>query len=693
MLDDLVFAVLILLALSVPFAFSVERMVIGATTIYKQIGWFAAFFGATFVVLYLSHPAFAIANTPIIIFLGFAIVVMSVVVIAIIMRKFEVELKALQGMGTTVHAIDVSRVSTFIAAMHMGISTMRRRPLRTALTAITIILLTFTILCFASFGTQLGIITLFSEPSPAYSGAFVHRVDRKAMSSNVLDIFHGRWRDKVSICRREWVCPETKSDVGLLLTRHDGSKPRTISGVLGLQPDEVRRRADLTKLLGDGLDDGSVLLTRSVAYDMSVKPGDTVMLHGRSLRVGRLLDPVAVSAAKDMDGSSILPVNFTELTSVQQAPQQKQQEQNAETMLAQRHWTSLASDRIAVVSANTAHSMGSGLYAVTLYTADTAQATEVAEDLARMLPFPIAATRSNGVYLHVLGTTLAASGVADLFFPILLGGLVIFGTMLGSVADREREIYTFSALGLAPRHVATLFFAESMVYSLVGGMGGYLLAQGSLKILTLLAGYGVSVPEINMSSTNTMVTILIVMATVLVSAIYPAIKASKSANPGLMRTWRAPAPDGDVLDIVFPFTVSEYDITGVVSFLKEHFDSHSDTGLGRFMARDTRLVKDARNNLGLDATVALAPFDLGVSQTFAMRSAPSEIPGIDEVQLRLERLSGQPKDWRRLNKVFLDELRRQFLIWRSIPQEAMETYRQQTLTMLGADGVQAEDEQ
>jgi hypothetical protein len=265
--------------------------------------------------------------------------------------------------------------------------------------------------------------------------------------------------------------------------------------------------------------------------------------------------------------------------------------------------------------------------------------------------------------------------------------------MLGSVADREREIYTFSALGLAPRHVATLFFAESMVYSLVGGMGGYLLAQGSLKILTLLAEYGVSVPEINMSSTNTMVTILIVMATVLISAIYPAIKASKSANPGLMRSWRAPDPDGDVLDIVFPFTVSEYDITGVVSFLKEHFDGHSDTGLGRFMARDAQLVKDDRKNLGLDAMVALAPFDLGVSQTFAMRSAPSEIAGIDEVQLRLERISGQPKDWRRLNKVFLDDLRRQFLIWRSIPQEAMETYRQQTLTMLGAAARQAEDEQ
>jgi len=277
--------------------------------------------------------------------------------------------------------------------------------------------------------------------------------------------------------------------------------------------------------------------------------------------------------------------------------------------------------------------------------------------------------------------------VGDLLFPVLLGGLVIFGTMLGSVADREKEIYTFSALGLAPPHVASLFFAEAMVYSVLGGMGGYLIAQGTMKILTLLSAYGlVQVPEMNYSSTNAIITILIVMATVLVSAIYPAAKASKSANPGLLRTWRPPPPKGDVYDIVFPFTVSEYDLTGVVSFLKEHFDNFSDTGLGAFMARHTRMVKDADGNLGLHAYLALAPFDLGVTQQFELRSAPSEIKGIDEVHIRLVRKSGQPGDWLRLNRNLFDDLRTQFLLWRSIPKETMEHYRQETLVALNREG-------
>jgi len=680
-LDDIVMAVLILLGLSVPFAFALERVIIGAATIYRQLIWFVVFFVLTFLTLYFSHPAFAIANTPIIIFLGFAIVVMSVIVISIIMRKFEAELKAMQGMRSTVHAADVSKLSTFLAAMQMGISTMRRRPLRTALTATTIVLLTFTILCFASFSTQSGIVKLFSAPKPNYTGAWLHDVNWQSMSEDILEVLQGRWGDEARLHPRYWISRQSADQAGVVLAREDGSQPATVSGLLGLDAGELGERADLAALFGSDLD-GRALLSQGVARILGVKVGDAIRVGGLPLTVGALLDPALVENLADMDGSAVLPVDFAQETSTT-----RQEAQSADDQLsAERAWTSLSADNAVVVASETARRLGAQLYGVTLYTDSDTAAVSITEDLARMLPFPVLGTRPEGVFRHVLGTVLAASGVGDLFFPVLLGGLVIFGTMLGSVSDREREIYTFSALGLAPRHVATLFFAESIVYSLIGGLGGYLLAQASVKILSVLAQYGwVRVPEMNMTSTNTIVTILIVMATVLISAVYPAIKASKSANPGLMRVWKPPAPAGDLMDMVFPFTVSEYDITGVVSFLKEHFDNYSDTGLGQFMATNPRLVREESGMLGLDSELALAPFDLGVSQTFQLRSAPSGIPGIDEVRIKLDRRSGQPKDWVRLNKVFLDDLRQQFLIWRSIPSETMEMYRERTLVAMGSN--------
>jgi len=683
-MDDLVAAVLILLALCIPFAFALERLLIGSTLIYKQVVWFAAFFLATFVILYLSHPAFAVAQAPIIIFLGFTVVVLSSLVIFIIMQKFETELKAMQGMTNTVHQADISRFNTVMAAMAMGISTMRRRPLRTALTAITIVLLTFTILVFASFDTQRGIVRLFAAPSPGYTGVLYHPPSWGTLNPDYVDLVRARWGDEADIATRHWVCPEFPGDPDFVAALADGSNPVTLKGILGVDPVELRHRPDLRALLG--IEDPDIIrdhvfMTDAVADLLGVQPGDRVIVKGISLAVGPLLSSTRFTAIVDMDNTSIIPIDYAEM----QETGAKQATGAAEDLLTQQvNWANLPTDSAVILSDDNCSRAGGKVSVIHLYTPDSAAAERIAEEYARMMDrTPIMATRQDGVYRHILGTVMAASGVGDLLFPVFLGALVIFGTMLGSVADREKEIYTFSALGLAPPHVASLFFAEALVYSVLGGMGGYLIAQGSMKILTTLATFGlVQVPEINYSSTNAIVTILIVMATVLISAIYPAIQASKSANPGLLRTWRPPPPKGDIHDIVFPFTVSAYDLTGVVSFLQEHFDHFSDTGLGAFMARDTRMVQHEDGALGLEAYLALAPFDLGVTERFELRSAPSEIPGIDEVKIRLTRKSGQPGDWVRLNRNLFDNLRTQFLLWRSIPKEAMEIYRQRTLVQL-----------
>jgi hypothetical protein len=263
----------------------------------------------------------------------------------------------------------------------------------------------------------------------------------------------------------------------------------------------------------------------------------------------------------------------------------------------------------------------------------------------------------------------------------VLGGLIVFSTMLGSVVEREKEIFTFSALGLAPPHVAMLFFAEVFIYAVLGGLGGYLLGQTVVAVLTFLSThYGiVRVPNVNYSSSTAIITILIVMATVLLSTVYPAIKASKSANPGVNRSWKIPKPVGDLHKIVFPFTVSSYDMKGIVSFLKEHLDSHNDISLGHFSAQDAEIIKISEpRTFGLQAKVWLAPFDLGVSQIFKLTVVPSSIPGIQEVNIEFQRVSGRPANWERFNRIFINDLRKQFLIWRALNHDAMETYRART---------------
>jgi hypothetical protein len=705
-IKDLVSAVLVLLLLAVPFSFALERLIIGSTSVYRQILWFGGFFTASFLALYFTHPAFAISATPLVIFLGFSVLVLSVLVIWIIMRKFEDELKEIQGLGSKVHIADVSRLSTILAAMSMGISTMRRRPLRTSLTAATIVLLTFTILCFASFDQQIGVVRTFSQPAVNYSGVFFHRVNWRSLDAQFLDILESRWGRESTVARRFWLTPEranpsapAANSAGYLVSDAAGRRQAVMRGMLGLEPAELRQRPELRRLLGEPAEADfprTVWMTQAAATRLGAQPGDTVRVGGRELKVGALLDARRVIGALDMDGSAILPVDLGAQgqTGVRE---QTGLSDGAEPAGGQASWTYLPVDSVLIGPVELCRDLGGTLRAVTVYTSEAGQAGRIADELAGMTQAPVSAAGRDGVYTHTVGSVLKASGAKDLVFPLILGGLVIFGTMLGSVADREREIYTFSALGLAPAHVASLFFAEALVFSVLGGMGGYLLAQFFLRALEFLAGFGlVTVPEMNYSSSNAIFTILIVMAVVLLSAVYPALKASRSANPGVMRGWKLPPADGDTLDILFPFTVSEYDFTGVVSFLKEHFDNYQDASLGVFMTQGTQLnitapaqygpFEDGRSGLKLelDSRIALAPFDLGVTQQLHMTSAPSEVDGIDEVRILLRRVSGEPKDWRRLNKNLLDNLRRQFLIWRALPRETIELYRGRTLERAGS---------
>lgn len=677
-LDDLVKAVLVLLLLAVPFAFALERLLVGETNIYRRILWFIAFFAATFLVLYFTHPAFAISKSPMIIFLGFSIVILSVMVIFIIIRKFETEVKAMQGVAFSVHSADVSRFRTIMAAMSMGISTMRRRPLRTALTATTIVLLTFTILCFASFGSVLGIAKRFVNPTPGYFGAFAHRVNWSLLDDGIKPVMQSVAGDNVVTCERRWLSPEAGRFFILTVARADGTMPVKLFGGVGIDARELDYRPDLRDLLGERTTafEQTIWLPDTIADQLGAREGDPLLINGRTVTLGKRISAASLGTVVEMDGSSFLPVDFEAMKLSEAEMQRADSDSETDTGTA---WETLSPNTIAIMPLALIEQLGGTPRGYLFYTKDARRASEVAENLARILQVPVAGTRADGVFNHIFGPVLKASGVEDLIMPLLLGGLVVFGTMLGSVADREKEIYTFSALGLAPPHVASLFFAEALVYSVIGGMGGYLVAQCVLGGLSMLADRGlVTVPEINYSSANAIVTILIVMCTVLVSAIYPALKASRSANPGILRGWKLPEPKGDILDIPFPFTVSDYDIGGVLRFLHEHFDHYRETGLGQFLTKYCYMVRYDNGQYGLVAEVALAPFDLGVTQEFELKSAPSEIPGIDEVRITIRRLSGQPKDWQRLNKTLLDDLRKQFLIWRALPHAVMDRYRQET---------------
>ena len=186
--QDVLKGIIFYLALLLPFSYFVERLLFGYPDIRKQIAGATVVFLAIFVFLAVFgairfvHPAFELAATPFIILLAFVILALTVVVTAFLQSKFEQEIKRLkQG----VHYADMGRLSALGAAVGLGIANMRRRPTRTALTCITLILLTFTVLSFTSVTAN---IANFARPygdssrPPGYQGFLIRDPAWSALS-------------------------------------------------------------------------------------------------------------------------------------------------------------------------------------------------------------------------------------------------------------------------------------------------------------------------------------------------------------------------------------------------------------------------------------------------------------------------------------------------------------------------------
>jgi hypothetical protein len=70
----------------------------------------------------------------------------------------------------------------------------------------------------------------------------------------------------------------------------------------------------------------------------------------------------------------------------------------------------------------------------------------------------------------------------------------------------------------------------------------------------------------------------------------------------------------------------------------------------------------------------LAPFDLGVSQHIKLETVPTDLQDVYDLRLTLNRVSGDISNWKRVNRRFLNTLRKQFLIWRTLNAAERDRY-------------------
>ncbi len=687
--NDVIKGIIFYLALLIPFAYFMERLLFGFVDIKKQIGGIAGIFIAIYMVMRFVHPAFKLTNAPEIILLAFIIMMLSVIVLLIISSKFEERMQNLKRKMTRSYESDVSRASASAAAFSLGISNMKKRKIRTFLTSATLILLTFTVLSFTSVKSFMKFNQVPRDNTPLYEGAMIRDRTWNPIEEPAYEYIKAEFKDIADVSPRAWYIPNKDFTTGKSYIKvKNGDRYAYALGLIGLTPQE-ERITGISKYIkyGDWFNDRDknvCIISDKLAELISISSKDIgesyIQMFGNKLLVKGIFNASSIVDLKDLDDENLAPVDFmiTDPESIKKFKQPKAERMSIGGGGRLESFNHLEYENVVMVPYKLVQELGGTIQSVAIKFNEGVDVRKGIENFISRLAVTLFAGIDGKVTIYSSLGLSSLSGMGNLFIPILIASLIVLNTMMGSVYERFKEIGIYSSVGLAPIHISALFIAESCVYAVLGAVAGYLLGQVVAKVLTvfdLLGGL-----TLNYSSTSAVASTLIVMATVILSTMYPARKAAELAVPDVTRKWELPEPTGDNWEFDFPFTVSGAEVLGLTVFLKDYFASYEEESVGDFYTDGANLSafkEKEETGYVLKTRAWLAPFDLGISQDFQLKAIPAGEYNVYNIKLLIVRLSGETGAWKRLNRHFLDTLRKQFLVWRTISPEIKNEYKEE----------------
>jgi hypothetical protein len=678
--SDTVRAVIFYFALLLPFAFFCERFFFGFAEIREQLLGFAGIFIAVFLLLRWAHPAFQLSTSPYIIFLAFAILALGLLVVGIVIGRFKDLLQRRRGAASGVHETDVGRLSAGMAAVVLGISNLRKRKLRTALTAATLTLLTFTVTSFTSVRSGLDFYRLPKEVKPLYEGALVRDRAWKGMQQSTLEYVQSAFGKQALVVPRAWYLSQVQSEWAYIdVADAKTGQGTVVNGLVGFVPEEtVVSGLDKLLLAGRFFAPGEefvCILPDRMAELLGIgleQVGQArVLIFGREYLVVGIISGAALDQVVDLDGERLTPVDSVNEASKIQKDRDEDPRNKAATAI--ETFNHLAAANTLLLPFQRVMAMEGRLRSVAVARFSGGDLVATVESFMARVALTLFVSQGERVVAYSSIGSTQISGTSALFIPLLIAALIVLNTMMGAVYERSREIGIYSVVGLAPSHISLLFLAEATVFAVFGAVAGYLIGQ--LTYAAILKGGLLGGLTLNYSSLSVVWATLIVIGTVYLSTLYPARLAANMAVPDVTRQWQFPPPEGDRWGFDFPFTVAGAEVPSIYTYLETVFAAYGEGSIGDFISREVE-VKVEAEVYELSMMAWLAPYDLGISQEVRLRALPTGEHNIYRIGVLLVRRSGEVLAWQRMNRNFLNVLRKRFLVWRTLPAAIRAEYRQ-----------------
>jgi hypothetical protein len=339
--SEAVYGIVFYLLLLIPFAFFMEKLLLGCSDVRWQIVWVGAIFLAVFMVLRELHPAFEIVRSSFMILLGFITLVLSLLVTGFLGSKFRGAVLEYQTLLRGQQAIaEVTKTGAALTGFLLGINNMRKRKVRTMLTAITLVLITFVMICFTAVESDY-VDVMYPIGKAPYTGLEI-RKNTLSHLGNQTTVLVQAFENEYDVAARRWdvqglwgmmplnkrleaetyISPDEVDNLPLTLTRSVGGVSRkwTSTGSLDLGPAPNFAVKDV--LTGGATwfsseSERSVVLSSAAAAALGIdadglrtEPRPTVMVAGKEFVVINLFDPARLDAAVGPTGKPVTPLDL-----------------------------------------------------------------------------------------------------------------------------------------------------------------------------------------------------------------------------------------------------------------------------------------------------------------------------------------------------------------------------------------------
>jgi hypothetical protein len=695
MINNMIRGVLFYLALLLPFSYCLERLLIASGTIKRRIIWISVIFSICFLLLAAVHPAFRFTLTPFLVLLAFIIMALVATVSVLIVVRMDAVLQERKQVATGRHDDQQNVGGIAVRAVDLGISNIRRRPQRAFLTGLTVVMVTFILLSFTSLVPVVSISRLnHPDGTPSYRGLLTRDRAWGALPRPLHESLKRNFEPKSGmdtvVAARAWFFSDRSgqlSQIDLTPTQTPGdagadTQSFTAVALLCVEPSEPAvTGVDRTLVAGRWFEhDGerAIILPLHVAEQLGLGTediGQSVRLFGQDLPLVGIIDPAAFDAIRDIDGEPLTPVNF--VMQQQMQAQQSGDEEQADTLEEYVHY---ATDQIAIVPYQFGIRLGATTRSIAVRGGRTTDLSSEAEGYTTRSNLTILACDGTDVILYAALETSQLSAAWQIAVPLFLGFVMVLGTMMGSVYERQREIFVYNSVGLSPGNVSALFLAESSVYAVVGAGFGYLLGQAVSRLFQ--ATGWLSGLSLNYTAGSAVFVTVLTMAIVLVSTIYPARQAFHAAIPDADRETTEDDRDADTSSVALflPFVASPANVLAMQAYMAEFLRGIEGVTIGQLAVDDLICAIEKEHDTETPALLFrawMAPFDLGVSHDTKLRIVFREDRGVYQYHLTATRFSGDDQNWRRLVPRFISTIRKQLLMWRVLSNDDVAKYQRE----------------